>query len=154
MTIGTVEWRLSASAFLEAVDVWKQTYRTDYCQTKCTGTCCDLSKKFLILDLFELTILAGANVCSEEYRLDEPGIYRYGRGVCPQYDPNSRQCKIHEHPNRPLGCKDYPLYIENLNQKGHLWVGVAKYCHLKPSDEEFRVLSRIGETFGIPINKL
>jgi|GEM_PF-2693968 len=122
----------------QAIQRFKLEQLSPYCLERCTKTCCFFDQHFKNLFYGEEVLMAvlGVSTLTEKQRhhysalfaycITVPEVYEFADGLCPQYDSQSRLCKIYHHPHRPKGCESYPLRLEE--ERGITFVSLKLNC--------------------------
>lgn len=141
--------------FLKAFDEWKTDIFSRFCLNKCETTCCDLSQTFLKTPKEELIKILGKEPEDlKKYEIIEYGFmkYQYKEGVCPQYDKQTKKCRIYA--ERPEGCRAYPFWLyEKKHSKGGL-ILVQTACFFSEEHKEFKDLCEFGAEYSMTAEKL
>jgi Fe-S-cluster containining protein len=86
-----------------------------YCYSECKAYCC--RKGYLLMSEKETILVAGVQMkkIKENNSLTaiNTGEYMLHLGAHGQSCPSLKEfrCEIHKNPNRPLACKEFPLFI-------------------------------------------
>ncbi len=68
-----------------------------------------------------------------DYTTNVLDVYKITKGICPQYEEDTRRCKIYEHPHRPEACRRYPFVTRNGS--GERGIGVRASCEFTRTRE-------------------
>lgn len=92
-----------------------------FCIDECKAFCC--GKCYLVMEEDEVdVVMQGRTAEFEERGLLKrlaSGKYSFNMGTydvaCPSLDLKTFKCKIHNHPKRPMTCRNFPLFIYGKN---------------------------------------
>jgi len=89
-----------------------------FCSEECKSYCC--RKGYLHLDAGNLNLVTQGRVkeLEENKTLSKKGgVFSLYMGNHDQPCPSLKDCKcmIHDNPNRPLACKQFPIFLEGKN---------------------------------------
>ena len=127
----------------EAVIRVKRTELSKFCLDGCTKNCCIFEGLSISVDEGQLKLLYGAQLkaaalsnvaavigCEEEVNdhlfrtltgeLEKRGVlkeegeqYTLYNTTCPQYDEETKKCRVHDNPNRPRACEPFPITLND-----------------------------------------
>lgn len=148
-------------AFENELKIWMKNNLSPYCLTTCKDSCCDCtSEGFIPIDegyenLFKTFKLSKRKVPFSNkitkkgkphlYK-DEAGNWYFTGSLCPNYDPKSKKCMIHnQHPM----CTLFPLMRDNQDYKIN---SACELYKMNPNEEPMTSLIELCNKYNIKLN--
>jgi hypothetical protein len=148
--------------FEKELQEWMKTTLSPYCLNECKSSCCDgdgtiqIDKGYEhLFKTFKLTgkpipLKNNANGESHLFRNKQNGNWYFSGKTCPNFDPKSKKCLVH---NKYPRCELYPLIKTGRPNKGYTLFSVCSLHKLQENQEPLRSLVMLCKKYGFKFYK-